>query len=92
MSSVDIHPDVERILFTKADIDAKVDQLAAQINEDYKDCQELVIVGILKGASIFCADLIRKIKVPVKLEFMAISSYGNSTTSSVRHFGFVVKE
>lgn len=88
MATTDIHPDVERVLFSKQDIESKIEELAKRINEDYKDCKELVVVGILKGAALFCSDLIRKIKVPVTLEFMAISSYGDNTKTSVRYFTF----
>lgn len=83
MSSNNIHPDVERVLYTSEEVQKKICELAEQINNDYKDCKELVIVGILKGAVIFCSDLIRKLNIPINLEFMAISSYGDSTQSSV---------
>lgn len=58
-----------------------VDRMAAQITEDYLG-EDLLVIGILKGASLFMADLIRKIKLPLEIDYMAVSSYGSSTRSS----------
>jgi hypoxanthine phosphoribosyltransferase len=58
-----------------------VDELAKQINEHYKG-KEVVIVGILKGSFLFMADLSRKINVENSVDFMSLSSYGESTQSS----------
>lgn len=76
-----MHQDADRILYTQEQIDAKVKELGAQISADYQG-EELLVVGILKGALIFMADLVRNISVPVSLDFMAVSSYGASTESS----------
>lgn len=58
-----------------------VQHLGAQITRDYQG-QELLVIGILKGANVFMADLIRKIDLPIQIDFMAVSSYGHSTQSS----------
>ena len=55
--------------------------MAAQINQDYAG-RELLVVGILRGAFIFLADLVRKLEMPVIVDFMAVSSYGQATSSS----------
>jgi len=60
---------------------ARVDELARQISADYAG-EELLLVGVLKGAVFFMADLARRIAVPCALDFMAVSSYGSSTDSS----------
>lgn len=72
--------DVE-ILYDKETISNKVKELAAQISRDYAG-KDLLLVGILKGAFVFMADLIREIEIPVELDFMDVSSYGMSTVSS----------
>jgi len=60
-----------------------VKELGARISEDYKNSGELVVVGILHGAFLFMADLVREIKdVAVRVDFMSLSSYGNTTVSS----------
>jgi len=76
-----LHPDLERVLFTEQEIADLVGGLAARISADYQG-QDLVVVGILRGAVPFVADLIRRLTVPVRLDFVAISSYGQSATSS----------
>ncbi len=72
---------IERVLISEEEIQKKVTEIAEQITEDYKG-EELLVVAILKGAMIFTADLIRRISLPVRLDFMAVSSYGSSTESS----------
>ncbi len=76
-----MYRDIERILLTKEQIALAVKTVAARITADYAD-HPPVIIGILKGAVVFFADLIREIDLPVTTEFMAISSYGNKTKSS----------
>lgn len=73
--------DMERCLVSQEEIAQKVAQLGEQISRDYVG-KTLVVVGILKGAIVFLSDLIRQIKIPVYLDFMAVSSYGSSTESS----------
>lgn len=76
-----MHNDIEKILFSEQQIEDIVSRLGAKISEDYSD-KNLLLVGILKGSVVFMADLMRKITVPCSIEFMALSSYGNSTRSS----------
>jgi hypoxanthine phosphoribosyltransferase len=68
-------------LLSTEQIGAKVKELGKQISRDYAG-QEIFVIGILKGAFVFCADLMRTITVPCKVDFMAVSSYGQSTESS----------
>lgn len=55
--------------------------LGARVSEDYKNSEKMIIVSVLKGAFVFCADVFRNITVPCEIDFMAISSYGSGTTS-----------
>lgn len=69
------------VMLSEEEIKAKVAELGKQIEKDYEG-QDLLVVGILKGASVFVADLIREINLDVNIDFMSVSSYGNSTESS----------
>lgn len=69
------------ILVSEEEIATRIKALGAQITRDFSN-QEVVIVCVLKGAYVFCADLIRKINLPVRVEFVSCSSYGNDTSSS----------
>ncbi|WP_028306977.1 hypoxanthine phosphoribosyltransferase [Desulfitibacter alkalitolerans] len=73
--------DVKEVLVSETNIKKLVAQLGQRITSDYEG-KEIMVICILKGAVMFCADLIREIKVPLKLDFMAVSSYGESTESS----------
>lgn len=77
-----MYKDVEEILFSKEEISEKVKEIGKQISTDYNKDDEIVVVGVLKGANVFMADLIREIDIPVYIDFMAVSSYGYSTESS----------
>ncbi len=77
----EVHPDCERILLTEEEIRAKVQELGRRISSDYAG-KEVLLIGILKGAMIFLADLVREITVPTQFDFMAVSSYGSSSKSS----------
>jgi hypoxanthine phosphoribosyltransferase len=68
-------------VLTKDAIQKKVFELALKISDDYKG-KDLVLVGILKGAFVFMSDLMRCLTVPVKLDFVCASSYGNGTSTS----------
>lgn len=70
-------------ILSPEDIDEIVSSLALKISSDYND-KNLVCVGILKGAFVFMADLVRRLTVPVTVEFLRASSYGSGTTSSGR--------
>ncbi|MGB4504274.1 MAG: hypoxanthine phosphoribosyltransferase [Syntrophaceticus sp.] len=69
------------MLLAEEKLQSKVNELAGQINQDY-DGKELLVVGILRGAFVFMADLVRKLKIPVVIDFVAVSSYGDQTASS----------
>ncbi len=73
---------IQEILFTEEEIRQKVQDLGKQISRDYNENDEIIVVGVLKGASVFMADLMRQINIPVYIDFMAVSSYGYSTESS----------
>ncbi|MDT8307516.1 MAG: hypoxanthine phosphoribosyltransferase [Anaerolineae bacterium] len=68
--------DLRRILFSQETIAARVAELAAQISADYAGSDRVLLVGVLKGAFIFLADLARQLTVPHTVDFMALSSYG----------------
>ncbi len=70
-----------RTLISEADIVRRVQELGERITVDYAG-QEPLLIGVLRGAFVFMADLARAIDLPVQVDFMAVSSYGNSTTSS----------
>lgn len=69
------------ILIRRREINLKVQQIARSINEDYRG-KEVLFIGILKGAVVFLADLLRFIEIPTEIDFMAVSSYGDSTRTS----------
>jgi hypoxanthine phosphoribosyltransferase len=72
---------MQKILLTEEQIQSRIHQMAREISGDYAG-QEPLLVGILKGAFIFLADLARSLTIPVKLDFIAISSYGGASESS----------
>jgi hypoxanthine phosphoribosyltransferase len=73
--------DIDEILIAEDRIATRIQELADQISADYAD-RELLLVGVLKGAAILMSDLARALSRPVTMEFMAVSSYGSSTSSS----------
>ncbi|WP_353893369.1 hypoxanthine phosphoribosyltransferase [Proteinivorax hydrogeniformans] len=72
---------VDKVLFSEKDLAEKVSELGKQIAEDYKD-KDLLLVCVLKGGILFMSDLSKKIDIPLKMDFIAVSSYGDSTTTS----------
>jgi len=70
------------VLISEDAIQARVLELAEQISTDYASDDDLVMVGVLKGSFIFLADLSRRLSIPRTIEFIAVSSYGNSSVSS----------
>ncbi|MDT5236406.1 MAG: hypoxanthine phosphoribosyltransferase [Mycobacterium sp.] len=79
--------DIKSVLLSSETIQTKVAELGAQIGKDYRETidangQDLLLVTVLKGAVFFVTDLARAIPLPTQLEFMAVSSYGSSTSSS----------
>ena len=77
-----LHPDLARVIISEEDIQNRVKELAQQIACDYADAKRIYLVGILKGAFIFLADLSRQVTVPHIVDFMAVSSYGKTATST----------
>jgi hypoxanthine phosphoribosyltransferase len=78
----DMHPDRARIIISETDLRQRVSELAKEISQDYSDIDDLYMIGILKGAFIFLADLAREIEVSHVVDFMALSSYGQTTTTT----------
>lgn len=74
--------DIQEVLFTKEELEERVKELGAEITADYKDTENLLVICVLKGAVAFMADLIKEIKLPLSIDFMAVSSYGAGTSSS----------
>lgn len=78
---MDIETKKWEVLCSEEQIASRLKELGSQISEEYKD-KNLLVVSLLKGSFIFCADLVRNITVPVKIEFMTTSSYGHGEESS----------
>jgi hypoxanthine phosphoribosyltransferase len=72
---------VEEMISAKS-IAARVEALAREISDFYRGTDKLVVVGLLRGSFIFIADLVRELDLPVEIDFIEVSSYGNSTESS----------
>ncbi|OKP76330.1 hypoxanthine phosphoribosyltransferase [Paenibacillus sp. P3E] len=72
---------LQKVLVTKTELQQRVQVLGADISRDYEG-KELVLIGILKGAAVFMADLMREITLPIGMDYMSVSSYGASSTSS----------
>ena len=72
---------IKEVLVSEEEITLKVKEMGKQITEDYKG-QDLMLIGILKGAVIFMSELAQNIELPVQMEFMAVSSYGKSSVST----------
>ena len=72
---------IEEVLITEEQIKKRVDELGAQITKDYEG-KSILLIGILKGSVPFMADLMRRIKGDVEIDFMSVSSYGSTTKSS----------
>jgi len=86
--SAELYPgDIKSVLLTEEQIQARIAELGAQIGNYYRDLsaasgQDLLLITVLKGAVLFVTDLARAIPLPTQFEFMAVSSYGSSTSSS----------
>ena len=70
------------VLISESDIRRRVEELAREISDDYRGKGEIVLVGVLKGAFIFLADLSRRLEIPRRIEFIAVSSYVDGSVSS----------
>jgi hypoxanthine phosphoribosyltransferase len=75
------HPDIQEVLVTKEQIRDRIAELASEIDEHYSS-KDVLLIGILKGAVPFMADLSRAMQLPTKQDWMAVSSYGSGTVSS----------
>ncbi len=78
----DIYADVDYILIDEEKLNGRIQELVAQIDADYQDDDDLLLICVLKGGYIFLSDLSRALKRPHEVDFMAVSSYGASTESS----------
>ncbi len=76
-----VHADVGEVLIDEDALRARIAELGAEISSDYEG-RDLLLVGVLKGAVFFMADLMRELTIPCEIDFMAISSYGAATDSS----------
>ena len=75
--------DIEKILVSEEEIANICDRIAAQINNDYKDSgKTLVLICILKGSLMFASELMKRITLPIEIDFMKVSSYGSGTSSA----------
>lgn len=81
MDANDVKDDIKHVLFSKEEIEAKLKELAAQIDADYQG-KDVLLVGVLKGAIMVMADLSRALKNHYTMDWMAVSSYGSGTKSS----------
>ena len=73
--------DIKEVLYSEDELRGRVRQMGETISNDYYG-KELILIGVLKGSVIFMADLLKEINIPCKMDFMAVSSYGNSTETS----------
>ena len=76
-----MHADVEEVLLSGEEVQARVKELGAQLAADYEG-RDPVLVSVLKGSIIFLADLVRAMPIPLSIDLMEVSSYGASTESS----------
>ncbi|WP_297035061.1 hypoxanthine phosphoribosyltransferase [uncultured Enorma sp.] len=76
-----MHPDVDSILFSEEDIRGIVQRLGSEISRDYQG-KDLVLIAVLRGAVVFMGDLMRSIDLPLAIDFMAVSSYGDKAKTS----------
>lgn len=81
MDQSDMGEDLEKVLLTEQQLQTRLDELAARIDEDYAG-RELLLIGVLKGAVMVMADLARRLHTPLEMDWMAVSSYGAGTSSS----------
>ena len=77
-----MHPDLKSVLYTEEQLQARVQELGAQITADYADAHDLIVISVLRGAAIYMADLVRAINLPLEMDYMAVSSYGAASKSS----------
>ena len=73
---------IKRIIFTAEQLQSRVAELGEEISAAYGSTDDLVVLGLLKGSFVFMSDLIRKIKVPLHVDFLVVSSYGKNKVST----------
>ena len=76
--------DIEKVLISQEEIEKITDRIADEIDRDYKDSKRLLLLCILKGSVVFMGDLMKKVSLPVEIDFMKVSSYGGGTSSTGR--------
>ena len=76
-----IHEHILEILYSEEDLAAMCQRIAREIERDYAG-KEVLLIAVLKGSFVFMADLVRQLNIPCSVEFMAVSSYGNGTSTS----------
>ena len=81
MTRGEVDPAIAEVLIDEASLAARVAELGEQISRDYAG-QDLLLIGVLKGAVFFLSDLMRSITIPCEVDFMAVASYGSATDSS----------
>lgn len=83
---VTVHEDVKEILFSQEQIQQRVKEIGAALTEEYAPIaargEKIVLLSVLRGAAIFMCDLAREVKLPLEMDFMAVSSYGSGVKSS----------
>jgi hypoxanthine phosphoribosyltransferase len=72
---------IDKVIITPEQIEQRVNEIGAQITEDYKNSENLLILGLLRGSVVFITDLMRKVHRPMTMDFMSVSSYAGSTSS-----------
>ena len=75
-------PEQLDVHFSEAQLQTRIQEMAAEINAAYPNCEKLIIIAVLKGSFMFLADLVRHIKIPCQIEFVRLASYGDGQTSS----------
>ena len=76
--------DIEEVLVTQEEIDKVTTRIAEEIDRDYASSKRLILLCILKGSVVFMGDLMKKVRIPVEIDFMKVSSYAHETRSSGR--------
>lgn len=77
-----MHNDIAHVLLSEEQLKSRIAELGAQISHDYRDRDDVILIGVLKGCTVFMVDLARMIKLPVAIDFIATSSYGSGTHTS----------
>ncbi len=70
------------VLFTQEQVEEKIDKIAEQINKDFEGSDDIIVIGVLKGGVYFMTELTKRITLPIAIDFISASSYGDGTVSS----------